>query len=66
MPRSIWSCAKNSYKTKSLFNTYYYSIYKASVTPWQTEVMAFDLEDKSQTMESGKGIANHQPKHVAS
>lgn len=66
MPRSIWSCAKNSYKTKSLFNTYYYSNYKASVTPWQTEVMAFDLEDKSPAMESGKWIANHQPECVAS
>lgn len=48
------NCAKNLYKTKSLFNSHCSSIYKVYVVHWQTDGIAFDLDDKSETMESGK------------
>lgn len=50
--------AKNSYKTNPLFNSCYSSIFKVSVTHWQTEVIVLDLQDKSQTTGSGKWIAS--------
>lgn len=65
IPKSMWMCAKNSYKPKSSFHSHYSSISKVSVTHWQTELTTVDLEDKSQTVESRNWIASHQPERAA-